>query len=85
MDKDESKFVIIIVNSIPPYCYELNNILSLPDGFNYRFRYQKKKMGEWMPEIENPKDLMKCTFCPGFTSMFSFCSFSEFLIIFASL
>lgn len=52
-----NKFVIIIVNSIPPYCFELNNILSLPDDFTYRFRYQKKKQGNWMPEISNPYDL----------------------------
>jgi hypothetical protein len=54
---DNNKFVIIIVNSIPPYCYELNNILSLPNNFTYRFRYQKTKQGNWMPEIENPYDL----------------------------
>lgn len=53
----KEKFVIIIVNSIQPYCYELNNILSLPDDFSYRFRYQKKKQGNWMPEITNPNDL----------------------------
>lgn len=53
----DNKFVIIIVNSIPPYCYELNNILSLPDNFSYRFRYQKTKQGNWMPEIQNPYDL----------------------------
>ncbi|RPI14965.1 MAG: hypothetical protein EHM58_15230 [Ignavibacteriae bacterium] len=56
----EKKFVIIIVNSIPPYCFELNNILSLPDGFSYRFRYQKKKQGNWMPEIDNPSELNNC-------------------------
>ncbi|MBL7694656.1 MAG: hypothetical protein JNK91_07410 [Ferruginibacter sp.] len=55
----DNKFVIIIVNSIPPYCYELNNILSLPDNFSYRFRYQKTKQGNWMPEIQNPYDLKK--------------------------
>jgi hypothetical protein len=53
-------FAIIIVNSIKPYCYELNNVLSLPSGFTYRFRYQKKKKGEWMPEIPNPKQLKGC-------------------------
>lgn len=53
----DNKFVIIIVNSIPPYCYELNNILSLPDNFSYRFRYQKTKQGNWMPEIQNPYEL----------------------------
>lgn len=57
---DNERFVIIIVNSIPPYCYELNNILSLPDNFSYRFRYQKKKQGNWMPEIANPLELQNC-------------------------
>ncbi len=58
--KDEKGFAIIIVNSIPPYCYELNNILALPDNFIYRFRFRKSKKGEWMPEIDNPKKLMSC-------------------------
>jgi hypothetical protein len=53
----DNKFALIIVNSIPPYCYELNNILSLPDNFSYRFRYQKAKQGNWMPEIQNPYEL----------------------------
>ena len=51
------KTIIIIINSIPPYCYEINNILSLPNGFRYRFRYQKKKGEGWLPEIDNPKEM----------------------------
>src|SRR5689334_2753489 len=58
---DKNKFVIIIVNSIPPYCYELNNMLSLTNGFSYRFRYQKKKQGNWMPEITDPSELENCS------------------------
>src|SRR5690349_12187560 len=57
---EEKKFVIIIVNSIAPYCYELNNILALPDNFVYRFRFRKSKKGEWMPQIDNPKSLRDC-------------------------
>lgn len=53
-------FVVIIVNTIAPYCFEINNIMALPVGFTYRFRYQKKKQGEWMPEIKNPKTLKGC-------------------------
>lgn len=60
MSAIERKFAIVIVNSIAPYCYELNNILALPNGFSYRFRYQNSKQGEWMPEIDNPKDLNNC-------------------------
>jgi hypothetical protein len=52
-----AKFTIIIINSIPPYAFELNNILALPKGFNYRFRFQNKKKEKWMPEIANPKEL----------------------------
>jgi len=58
--KTDNIFVIIIVNSIEPYCYELNNIMALPIGFKYRFRYQRNKNGEWMPEIKDPKLLLKC-------------------------
>ncbi len=57
---EDKKFAIIIVNSIAPYCYELNNILALPDNFVYRFRFRKSKRGEWMPEIDNPKKLKDC-------------------------
>ncbi len=49
-----SGHVIIILNSIPPYAYEVNNILSLPNGSNYRFRFRKK----WMPTIKNPLDMI---------------------------
>jgi hypothetical protein len=53
-------FAIIIINSIEPYCFEINNIMSMPSGFTYRFRFQKKRQGEWMPEISNPKKLKDC-------------------------
>ena len=56
----DKKFVVIIVNSIEPYCHELNNILALPEAFTYRFRYQKNKLGEWMPEVDDPKELRGC-------------------------
>jgi hypothetical protein len=46
--------VIIIFNSIRPYAYEVNNILAVPDGFTYRFRFRHK----WMPTIESPSDLV---------------------------
>jgi len=46
--------VIIIFNNIPPYAYEVNNILALPDGFAYRFRFRRK----WMPTIQNPRELV---------------------------
>src|SRR3990172_4338085 len=43
-------FVLIIINTIPPYCYEINSILALPDGFEYRVRFQEK----WIPTITDP-------------------------------
>ena len=43
----------IIFNSIPPYAYEVNNILALPNGMPYRARFRR----EWHPEIENPNDI----------------------------
>ena len=54
-DKTDSntRHVVIIVNSIPPYAYEANNILALPNGFAYRFRFRRK----WMPTVENPMGL----------------------------
>jgi hypothetical protein len=60
MTSTSQSFVIIIVNSIEPYCFEINNVLAMPSGFTYRFRYQRKKQGEWMPEIANPKELNNC-------------------------
>ncbi len=55
----KARFTIIIINSIPPYAFELNNILALPKGFSYRFRFQNKKKDKWMPEISNPKDILE--------------------------
>ena len=55
MDK-HNKFVIIIVNTIPPYGYEINNIIGLPEGFPYRFRYR-----QWyIPEIPDPSQISDC-------------------------
>jgi len=42
MEKHEQSLVYIIINSIKPYAYEINNILALPKGFQYRVRYKQK-------------------------------------------
>lgn len=47
---DSHRYVTIILNSIKPYCYELNNLLALPEGFEYRVRFQKS----WIPTIADP-------------------------------
>ena len=57
MQETENEIGLIIVNSIPHYCYELNNILSLPNGFEYRFRYQKGVSSDWLPTIDDPSSL----------------------------
>lgn len=46
-------YVIIIFNNIPPYAYEVNNILALPNGFTYRFRFREK----WIHGTEFPSQL----------------------------
>lgn len=51
------RLAIIIVNSIAPYAFEINNYLGLPNGFSYRFRYQKSESSDWMPTINDPRDL----------------------------
>lgn len=42
---------IFIVEDVPPYLYELNNILAVPQGFQNRIRYQKK----WFPDRDEPE------------------------------
>ena len=51
--KEGQQTALIIVNAIAPYCFELNNFLAMPQGFNYRFRYRRF----WMPTIGDPKEL----------------------------
>lgn len=50
-----SRFVLVIVNSIPPYVYEINNILSLPDGFKHHVRYRRN----WI-DADDPTDFENC-------------------------
>jgi hypothetical protein len=45
----------IVINSIPPYAYEINNILALPNGVPYRVRYRKK----WLPNITDAKQISR--------------------------
>lgn len=49
----DRRILYIIINSIPPYAYEVNNILALPNGMPYRARFRQ----EWMPEISSPNDI----------------------------
>lgn len=51
--KHGKQTVLIIVNAIAPYCFELNNVLAMPTGFIYRFRYRRF----WMPTIADPNKL----------------------------
>lgn len=44
---------IIIINSIRPYGYELNNILALPIGFSYRCRFRR----EWV-DLPTPQGVV---------------------------
>lgn len=57
MEPTERQIGLIIVNSIPHYCYEVNNILSLPKSFEYRLRYQKGITSDWLPTIDDPSSL----------------------------
>ena len=50
---NDRRIVYIIFNSIPPYAFEANIILALPDGMPYRARFRK----EWHPDINNPRDI----------------------------
>jgi hypothetical protein len=52
MNKNE-KFTIIIINSIKPYGYEVNNIIGLPRDFKFRLRYRK----QWV-HVNNVADLI---------------------------
>ncbi len=50
---DDRRIVFIIFNSIPPYAFEINNVLALPVGMPYRARFRQ----DWHPEINNPRDI----------------------------
>ncbi len=52
--KKADRKVLVIVNAIAPYCFELNNVLAMPLGFNYRFRYRRF----WMPSVTDPNELV---------------------------
>jgi hypothetical protein len=50
---NQNTLAYIVINSIEPYCYEINNILCLPNEFRYRARYRSK----WIPTISNLETL----------------------------
>ncbi|MGL5826420.1 MAG: hypothetical protein ACRCYU_16655 [Nocardioides sp.] len=50
------RHLIFVINSAPPYCYDLNQILALPDGFRYRNRFDLA----WLaPEIRDDVSALK--------------------------
>jgi len=49
------QFALIIINTIHPYAYEVNNLLALPDGFSQRVRFRRR----WIA-CDNPYDLVGC-------------------------
>jgi hypothetical protein len=42
---DDGRLAYIVINSVVPYGYELNNVLAPPAGFSYRGRYKRKWIG----------------------------------------
>jgi hypothetical protein len=54
MDQEEvDKYLIMFPNMIPPYGYELVQIMAYPSGFVYRFRFDE----EWVQEKIKNNDL----------------------------
>jgi len=49
----DRRIAYIIFNSIPPYAYEANNILALPNGMPYRARFRRA----WHPDIKAPSEI----------------------------
>jgi hypothetical protein len=52
----EARFAVIIVDAVRPYAYEINNILSLPQGFSYRCRYRQRRV-----RVDRPADRLQRT------------------------
>jgi hypothetical protein len=52
----EARFAIIIVDAVRPYAYEINNILSLPQGFSYRCRYRQRRV-----RVDRPAERLQHT------------------------
>ncbi len=53
--RSDERQIIMIFNSIPPYAYEINNILGLPDSFTYRFRFRREYIHH---DIRQPEELI---------------------------
>jgi hypothetical protein len=54
--------VCFIINSIDPYCWDINQILALPSGFSYRNRWREKwvntDLRDDITQIKNTKVLL---------------------------
>ncbi len=45
--------VVMITNTIVPYCYDIGHVLGLPKGFSHRFRYRER----WMKLAGDIRDI----------------------------
>jgi len=51
----KNSMIVMITNTIPPYCYDIAYVLGLPANFSHRFRYHAK----WMRLSCNVSDIKR--------------------------
>src|SRR5258708_37774647 len=66
-DRDAPKELVAITSSVTPYIYDLPQLMSLPSGFEFRFRYRPL----WIEErvLQRPSDFVMGTITILFHSL----------------